>query len=337
MRLLPDDFRFAEPGWFWLLALLPIFAFLRRAAGRQSVLQFSSLHLLRAAGRRTRSAVGAFGLFLTFGAMALGTGALARPQKLRTEEKIEESGVEIFMALDLSLSMSIQDMRVGSDKVDRLTVAKKVTRDFIRNRPSDRVGFVVFSGRPYLASPLTLDKKWLEDTLDKIWFNQTRDMGTAIGSALATAAKRLTNRESRSKIIILITDGANNSGKIGPRDAARLAATLGIKIYTIAIGTDGYHQVPVPTPDGMHVGVRQEFDEETLKEVARLTNGRFYHARDANAMESIFREIDRLEKTKLNVRRTTLIDELFTFPLWGAVAVAGLGLLARQTVLRRYP
>ncbi len=337
MRLLPDNFRFAEPGWFWLLLLLPLLLLLRGAAGRQSALQFSSLHLLRGAGRKTRSALMALGMFLTVGAMALGIAGMARPQKLRTEEKIEESGVEIFMALDLSLSMSIQDMRVGNEKVDRLTVAKKVTRDFIRKRPSDRVGFVVFSGRPYLASPLTLDKNWLEESLDKIWFNQTGDMGTAIGSALATASKRLTNRESRSKIIILVTDGANNSGKIGPREAAKLAATLGIKIYAIAIGTDGYHQVPVPTPDGMHVGVRQEFDEETLKEVARVTNGRFYQARDANAMDSIFKEIDRLEKTKLNVRRSTLIDELFMYPLWGAVGVAGLGLLARQTILRRYP
>lgn len=337
MRLLPDHYRFAEPGWFWLLLLLPILALLRSAAGRQSALQFSSLHLLRSAGKKTRSAIGALGLFLTFATLTLGTAALARPQKLRTEEKIEESGVEIFMTLDLSLSMSIQDMRVGGEKVDRLTVAKKVTRDFIRNRPSDRVGFVVFSGRPYLASPLTLDKNWLEETLDKIWFNQTRDMGTAIGSALATAAKRLTNRESRSKIIILITDGANNSGKIGPREAAKLAATLGIRIYTIAIGTHGYHQVPVPTPEGQYVGVRQEFDEETLKEVASTTNGRYYHARDANAMVSIFREIDQLEKTRLNIRRSTLIDELFAYPLWGALSLAGLGLLARQTILRRYP
>lgn len=337
MRLLPDNFRFESPGWLWLLALLPVLAFLIGAAGRLSAVRFSSLHLLRRLGVRTRSAAGAAAMSLTFLTLALGIFAMARPQSLRTEEKIEESGVEIFLALDLSLSMSIRDMFIGGERADRLAVAKKVTRDFIRGRRSDRIGFVVFSGRPYLASPLTLDQEWLMQTLARLGFNQIDDMGTAIGSAIATAAKRLTNRDSRSKIIILVTDGANNSGKIGPKDAARLAATLGIKIYTIAIGTDGYHEVPVPTRDGHRVGVRQEFDEETLKEVARLTGGLFFHARDTEAMERIFQEIDRLEKTQLNIRRNTLVNDLYQWPLTGAVACGALALLLRQTVLRRGP
>jgi Ca-activated chloride channel family protein len=337
MRFLPDNFQFASPHWLWLLLLLPVLAMLRARAARLSALRFSPVSLLRGLGSRTRQALGGFAVGLTLLSLGFGLLAFARPQLLRTEETIEESGVEIFLSLDLSLSMSIEDMAIGNQKVDRLTVAKKVTREFIKGRQSDRIGFVVFSGRPYLASPLTLDQDWLMTTLDRIGFNQTKDMGTAIGSSLATAAKRLTSRDSKSKIIILVTDGANNSGKISPQDAAKLAKTLGIKIYTIAIGTDGYHQVPIPTPDGQYVGVRQEFDEETLKEVAKITNGKFFPARDSQALANIFKEIDRLEKTKLNIRRNTLVDELYYYPLMAAAGCAFLAVLLGQTLLRRNP
>lgn len=337
MRFLPDYFRFESPAWLWLLLLLPLLALLRARAGRLAALRFSSVNLLHGLGSRTRQAMGGFRVGLTLLSLALGIIAIARPQHLRTEETIEESGVEIFLSLDLSLSMSIRDMSIANQKVDRLTVAKKVTRDFIRGRKSDRIGFVVFAGRPYLASPLTLDQDWLMTTLERIGFNQTRDMGTAIGSSLATAAKRLTSRDSKSKIIILVTDGANNSGKISPRDAAKLAKTLGIKIYTIAIGTTGYHQVPIPTPDGQYVGVRQEFDEETLKDVASITNGKFFPARDSQALANIFEEIDRLEKTKLNIRRNTLVDELYYWPLSAAALCALFSVILAQTLLRRNP
>ncbi len=332
-----EEFRFAEPVWFLLLLALPVIAWLLGAAGRQSSLQFSSLHLLRALGRRTRSA--AFLLTGIFSLLTLAGGitALARPENVHTEEKAEESGVEIFLTLDLSLSMSIEDMRQGDQKVNRLTVAKRVARDFIKKRVSDRIGLVIFSGRPYLASPLTLDQTWLLDTLEKIYFNQTDEMGTAIGSAIGTAAKRLTSREAKGKTIILVTDGANNSGELSPMEAAKAAATLGIKIYTVAIGTYGNHVVPVATKTGQHVGVRQEFDEETLKAIAKLSGGRFYHARDSGAMEDIFREIDGLEKTRLSVHRTTRVDELFHWPLWGAVACGFMALAASTLLFRRYP
>lgn len=336
MRFLPDGFRFESPHWLWLLALLPVLAVLRGAAGRTAAVRFSSVHLLRRLGSAARSAPIGPGFSLMLLSMAFGIVALARPQKVTSEDRVEESGVEIFLAIDVSLSMSIQDMDIGGEKVDRLTVAKKVARDFIKARPSDRIGCVVFAGRPYLAAPLTLHQEWLMQALERVGFNQTRDMGTAIGSALNTAGKRLVRRDSRSRIIILVTDGASNTG-VRPEIAARLAATEGIKIYTVAIGTDGYHRVPVPTPEGFNVGIRQEFDEETLKEVAAMTGGRFYHARDGNALSEIFREIDQLEKTTVNVHRHTLTDELFHRPLIVAFlcgfAAAGL----QYTVFRRHP
>ena len=348
MRLLPDNFQFEQPHWFWALLLLPILAFLKSRAGEQSVVQFGSLHLLQSLGRRTSSALGKFGVFLVFITIAAGVTALARPQKLTAQEKVEESGVEIFFALDLSLSMSIRDMFYeveGTRKiVNRLVVLKNVVKSFIKKRTTDRIGFVVFAGKPYLASPLTLDQNWLQETLEGIGFDvlrQTPDqMGTAIGSAIATAATRLTNKESKSKIIILVTDGANNSGRLLPPEAARHAAKLGIKIYAVAIGTYGHHVVPELSNSpygGGGADIRQEFDEKTLKEVADITGGRFYHAKDSTAMDNIFREIDQLEKTKLIVRRSTLIDELYHWPLWGAVITGFLTLVLHHTLLRRYP
>ncbi len=348
MNFLPDNFRFDQPQWFWALLVIPVLAFLRSAAGRQSVLRFGSLHLLTTLGRRTTSALWRPGFFLVFLTLVLGITALARPQKITVEEKTEESGVEIFFAIDLSLSMSIEDMFYetprGRQKVNRLTVAKNVTKDFIRGRVSDRIGFVGFAGRPYLASPLTLDRTLLEDTLAKnINFERlkTQDtMGTAIGSAIALASTHLKSRDSKSKIIIVVTDGANNSGKLDPVQAAKLSQKLGIRIYTIAIGTYGRHIVPeLQNTPGIYSGdtVRQEFDEDTLKEVAKVTNGRFYPARDAATMTSIFAEIDQLEKTKLQIRKRTLTDELYIWPLWGAVAMVSVTLLLHQTLLRRYP
>ncbi|MES2706968.1 MAG: VWA domain-containing protein [Verrucomicrobiota bacterium] len=337
MRLLPENFRFESPNWLWLLVLIPLLALLQGRAGRLSAVRFSSLHLLRGLGSRTRQALGGLVISLLFFSLACGVVAFSGPQSLHTEESVEESGVEIFFALDLSLSMSIRDMVIGSQKVDRLSVAKKVTRDFVRGRRTDRIGFVVFSGRPYLASPLTLDQDWLMTTLDRIGFNQTNDMGTAIGSALVTASKRLKSREAKSKIIILITDGANNSGTVTPVAAAEAAKARDIKIYTVAIGTEGYHEVPIPTPSGERVGVRDQYDEETLKKVAATTGGRFFQARDAAAMEKIFAEIDRLEKTKLNIRKTTIVEPLYQWPLSVGTAGALLSLLLGQTLLRRNP
>jgi Ca-activated chloride channel family protein len=350
MNLLPGNISFERPELFWLLLIIPVLAFLKSFAGRQSVVQFGSLHLLQTLGRRASSALGGIGIFLVFLTTIFGVTALARPQRLTSEEQVEESGVEIFFALDLSLSMSIEDMYYEGaggrrQQVNRLTVAKNVTKNFIRGRVKDRIGFVVFAGKPYLASPLTLDRNLLEETLKNINFERLKKsqetMGTAIGSAIATASTRLTNRESKSKIIILVTDGANNSGRLTPTEAARAAAQLGIRIYTVAIGTYGHHVVPeLQNMRGGGFGgddVRQEFDEDTLKEVASLTNGRFYPARDAATMTNIFEEIDRLEKTKLSVRKRTLTDELYHWPLWGAFITATLTLMLHQTLLRRYP
>ena len=334
------DCRFAEPQWFWLLAALPLLALLRGARGSGPAVAFSSLHLLRQIARPGRSAVGAFSASLPFLTLALGITALARPQHVRTIETIDASGVEIFLAIDVSLSMSIEDMTLGSETVNRLTAAKKVTRDFIKGRTSDRIGLVAFAGRPYVPSPLTLDHTWLLNTLsEQVRIGLVED-GTAIGSAIGAAARRLEGRssETRSKLIVLLTDGSNNSGNLTPLDAARLAQTFGVRIYTIAVGTEGMHRIPLPDRSGRFMpGMRQEFDIDLMKKIAEMTNGMFFRAQDTRALEEIFRTIDTMEKTEIKRLTRTEVNELFPWLVAAALAAGGLGATLRLTALREVP
>jgi len=332
--------RFAEPQWFWLLAALPILALIRGARGSGPAVAFSSLHLLRQIARPGRSAIGALSATLPFLTLGLGIAALARPQHVQTIESIDASGVEIFLAIDVSLSMSIEDMTLGSETVNRLSAAKKVTRDFIQGRPSDRIGLVAFAGRPYVPSPLTLDHEWLLNTLrDQVKIGLVED-GTAIGSAIGAAASRLEDRSSdaKSKIIVLLTDGSNNSGNLTPLDAARLAQTFGVRIYTIAVGTEGMHRIPLPDRSGRFLpGVRQEFDIDLMKQIAEMTNGMFFRAQDTRALESIFRTIDTMEKTEIKRFTRTEVSELFPFLVAAALVTGGLGATLRLTALRELP
>jgi Ca-activated chloride channel family protein len=332
--------QFAEPWWFWLLVLLPVLAFLRGARGSAPAISFSSLHLLRQLARPGRSAVGMISAALPYLTLAMGIGALARPQHLRVHDNVTTSGVEIMIAIDVSLSMSIEDMMMDGEPVNRNTAAHKVCKEFIAGRPSDRIGLVAFAGRPYVPSPLTLDHEWLLNTLK----NQVRiglvEDGTAIGSAIGAAARRLDGRgtDVKSKIIVLLTDGSNNSGNLTPMDAARLAKTLGVKVYTIAVGTEGYHRIPLPDRSGRYLpGTRQEFDIELMKNIADLTGGRFFRAQDTHALEQTFKTIDQMEKTE--IKRQTFIerDELFVWLIGAAFVTGVLGVALRQTVAREVP
>jgi Ca-activated chloride channel family protein len=330
------EFSFAHPHFLWLLALLPLLALLRGGASQAPAVKFSSLTHLSGLGHDPRSSLGPISLLLTMIPLACGILALARPQQIRTDERVEDSGVEIMIALDVSLSMAIEDYKLENERVNRLTAAKKVIREFAADRKSDRIGLVAFAGRPYVASPLTMDQKWFNESLKRVAFNLVED-GTAIGSAIATAASRLDKRDAKSKLILLVTDGANNSGNIAPKDAAKLASTLGIRVYTISIGTPGKHNIPLANRGGIMPGVRQEFDDSTLREVAEISNGKFYKGQDTSAVQQIFKEIDQLEKTKLKVRRLSEVTELFPYPAVAALISALLALVFWQTLGRRLP
>lgn len=329
------DMIFAQPEWLLLLFVLPLMAWWRGNAGKSPTIAFSTAFMLRDLGRPAKSARGGFTMGLVLLSIAAGILALARPQKVISHDEDNTEGIAICLCVDVSLSMLIEDFYIGGSPVNRLTAAKRVMRDFVRGRSNDRIGIVAFAGAPYQPCPLTLQREWLEANLDRVQTGVMED-GTAIGSGLAAASRRLDKETVPSKVIILLTDGANNSGKLSPQDSAKLAATLGQKIYTIAIGTPGVHMIPLPNGRVITSG-RQEFDEGTLQEVARIGNGSFYMAQDLGALQEIFDTIDKLEKREIKRRNITETEELFFYPLAAAAMLLALALLLRFTVLNASP
>lgn len=327
--------RFESPWWLLLLLVIPLLIVLRGRRGAAPAMAFPGVALLRGLGSNTRSRMGGFGLNLLHFGLAAAIIAMARPQEVISYEEVKTDGLAIMVACDVSLSMLIDDFYIGGTRVNRLAAAKRVLRDFIKGRPNDRIGIVAFAGAPYTPHPPTLDHDWLLDNMDRV---QTGIMenGTAIGSGIATAALRLIPQKVPSKVILLLTDGANNSGKLSPQEAARLAATNGIRIYTISIGTPGHHLIKLPNGQIIDSG-REEFDVETLQEVARIGQGNFYRAEDLAGLEHVFKTIDGLEKTE--VRRRKIVetrDKHFWF-LVAAVTLCSSYLLWRQTFGRAAP
>lgn len=329
------DFRFADPWWLLLLLLLPVLALLRGRRGRAPAVYFPLASLLSDLGSPARSAFGSMFIGSVLASMALAVIALARPQKIKSHDEVKSEGVSIMLTVDVSRSMLIEDFYIGGRPVNRLVAAKRVMQDFIRGREHDRIGIVAFSGAPYLPCPMTTDREWLEKNIDRVQVGVMED-GTAIGSGIASAARRLEQLKSPSKVIILITDGANNSGKLSPQDAARLAATFGVKIYTIAIGTAGVHMFRDLNGQITSSG-RQEFDEATLREVARIGSGAAYLAQDLGALSNIFKTIDQLEKAEVKKRNIVETRDLFPWPLSIAALLLLVSLAFRLTVLRSAP
>jgi Ca-activated chloride channel family protein len=259
-------------------------------------------------GRQVRETAGGISLPLAAIALLFAIFAMARPVWRNEYQSRSASGIDIMIALDVSLSMDIDDFVDEGQRAKRIDVAKAVVDDFIGRRPDDRMGLVAFAGRPRDASPITLDHKWLRRALDELRLNDqfergtVKEQGTAIGSALAAAASRLDARDAKSKIILLITDGASNSGKISPVEAAEHAKTLGIKIYTIAIGTKEGR-----VDRSIMRFPYQEFDIPTLKKIASLTGGEHYWAQNLKSLRETFTTINQLEKTE--ARSLTIIDD----------------------------
>ena len=323
-NIIPNHF--ANPWFFLLLLPLPFLLLLAGRRGSLPAVTFSSLHLLKKLSHPVRGKVLGLTFSLFIPALILAVIGMARPQHVRTYEKKSSNGIELMITLDVSRSMLGEDLFIGDEKVNRLLAAKNVMRDFIAQRPSDRIGIVSFAGRPYISSALTLDHDWLQGTVDGILIGLVED-GTAIGSAIAQSARLLDKRKSRSKIIILLTDGSNNSGNLTPADAARLAATLGIKIYTIAVGTDKPVRIPLPQGSTM---IRAEFDIETLQEVARISGGRFFRAQDTAALEESFREINKMETSAQLSHQVVDVRELFPVFVGAALGFASLALIVHE-------
>ena len=262
-----------------------------------------------------------FGTLIGFGALFLAL-ALARPQLKQLEPKTSEKGVDIVFALDISDSMLIEDMKPHEN---RLESAKHHIKEFIKNRPFDRLGLVIFSGEAYTRVPLTVDKGLLLQNLADVQVSDYMKKGTAIGVALAAAANRVKESESKSKVIVLLTDGENNTGVIDPLTALDLTADLGARVYTLGIGRDGRSMLPVFSRDRFGRKVKSyrpfptKINEKLLKEIAFKTGGRFYRASKESDMSGIFQEIDSLETTEIKLPDTYKIVELFQNPLKWAI------------------
>ena len=328
-------FHLAYPWALLLLGLIPLLLVLKGKVGQQGAVVFSSLHILNRLGPIAKSRAGGFRTALMMLALTFGILAMTRPQWLDKQTQTTESGIELIIALDVSRSMTVEDFQIGGAPATRLQAAKKVTREFIRGRKTDRIGLLAFAGRPYLASPLTVSHDWLEgeNGLGRVKIGLVED-GTAIGSAIAAASKRLDKRPAKSKVVVLLTDGVNNAGQLSPIEAAKLAKTLGIKIYTIAVGT--YGDYVVQTPRGPQRLV-QEFDEETLQEIAAIADGDYFRAQDTSGLGRVFEKIDQLEKTEVKTRTTVSADELFYWPAFVALLLGLLSMIGGETFWRRFP
>ncbi len=329
---------FAHPWYLTGLLVIPVLAWLRGRLGGTPGVVFSSTAVLEKVGARRRSRAGDFLTGLSYFALAALILAVARPQLGRTITRTQASGVDIMLVLDVSGSMLAEDFTIGTQRANRLEAVRMVTERFINSRPGDRLGIIAFAGRPYLVSPLTLDHEWLIRNLDRIRIGLVED-GTAIGSALASAANRLKDKPAESKLIVLLSDGDNNAGKIQPLTAAEAAKALGIRVYTVGAGSRGMAPFPFKDPFGrtQYRQVNMEFDETSLQQIASITGGKYFRATDTKSLEAVFKDIDKLERSTVEVEQVVHYRDLFPWFLLGAFGFLGLEMLLSQTVWRRLP
>lgn len=283
--------------------------------------------------------------------LALGAlvAALARPQLGNLNEGQEAEGIDIVLALDLSGSMRALDLSTRENIVTRLDAAKEVVQEFIGKRPHDRIGLVAFAADAFVVSPLTLNHDWLKKNVQRLELGDINLSGTAIGTALGASVNRLRDHESRSRIVILLTDGENNSGTLSPLSAAEAAKSLNVKVYTIATGRKGRVEVAEMSRDGRVIRDRNgnplyrgrselsDYDESELREIAKLTGGQFFKASESGDLENIYDEIDELEKTTVELRSYATFTELFIWPAMIGLLILALEQVLANTRYRRLP
>ncbi len=333
-----EGFAIIQPLFLLLLLLIPVIAWLKGKRGGSAAVVYSSTNLVRSLGQMRKSRVGAFLATLSYLGLASLIFALARPQWGTSRTETQASGIDIMLAIDVSRSMLSEDFTIGMKRANRLEAVKQVTQKFIEGRPNDRIGIVAFSGRPYLVSPPTLDHDWLAQNMDRIRIGMVED-GTAIGSAIASTANRFKNKDAKSKLIVLLTDGDNNAGRVSPMTAAEAAGALGIKIYTIGAGTNGI--VPFPLRDGFgnvhYANVMMKFEEEGLKKIAAISKGEYFRATDTASLKDVFERIDKLEKTTMEVKLYRNYRDLFPWFLGAGFILLIVPFLLEQTIWRRSP
>jgi Ca-activated chloride channel family protein len=336
---------FAHPYLLLLLLLLPPLAWLKGRHGRQPAFLYSSVQLVKGIVGITRSRVGGVLLKLRWLALALFIVALAQPRFTLSETQVKASGVDIVVALDMSGSMIAEDdgFLLNGEQTTRFLLARDVLKKFVEKRPNDRLGLVIFAAYAYVVVPPTLDHDFFLENLDRMSVEMEGfdNRSTAIGSALATALNRLRDQQAKSKIVILMTDGENNAGRVPPLTAAEAARALGIKVYTIGVGTRGKARIPVGVDQFTGQKIYQEqpvdVDEDTLKTIAKMTSAKYYRADSSDTLNKIYDDIDRLERTDVEVKKYTQFEELFPWAIVSGMTVLLLEVILNQTLWRRLP
>jgi len=327
-------FRFEDP---WFLIFFLIIPYLLWKRKEQLAISYSSLEILQNIRAIQVGFLSAIPLALRIFAISLFIIALARPQEGYKRTEILSMGVDIIMALDTSGSMQALDFIKNEKRDTRLAMVKDVVSKFIENRTNDRMGMVIFGSEAYTQCPLTLDQNILQSFLSKLDIGMAGD-STAIGSAVGIAVKRLKDLKSDSKLIILLTDGRNNAGNLAPLQAAQTAKAFGIKIHTIGVGTRGKAPFLVNSIFGQrYVYQEVDIDEVTLKEIAKITGGQYFRATDLESLESIYKQIDKMEKSEVKVFDHSEYTELFHYFLIPAILFLLFEIILSNTLLRRLP
>ena len=322
---------FASPGYlFLLLFLIPVVGwYIYELHKADASVQMSSATTLKRSARSWRVYLLHVPFVLRVAAITLLSIALARPQLTNRWSSESTEGIDIMMALDISGTMQAEDL-----KPNRLEAAKQVASDFVIARPNDQIGLVVFAGESFTQCPLTTDHAVLVNLFKSVKFGMIED-GTAIGLGLANAVNRMKDSPTKSKVVILLTDGSNNRGDIDPLTAAEIAKTFGIRVYAVGVGSHGQARVPVQTPMGVqYMTMDSEFDETTLQNIASTTGGQYFRATDNNSLKQIYEQIDQLEKTKLRVREYAKHTDTFAPFLMAALLCLLAEILLRYFVLR---
>jgi len=326
--------KFANPEFLWLFLLLPAIGYYLwwRRKKLTVTLQFSSLQIFKNIPQTLRERLWHVPLALRLMAIAVFIVALARPQSISDKQNISTEGIDIVLELDLSGSMLAEDFNPN-----RIEAAKQVASEFIDGRTNDRIGLVVFSAESFTQCPLTTDYPVLKNLLREVKNGMIAD-GTAIGLAIANGVNRLKDSKAKSKVMILLTDGVNNRGEIDPITAARIAATYGIRIYTVGVGAQGEAPYPVQTQFGIRRQlIPVDLDEKGLTQVADMTGGKYYRATDNRKLKAIYKEIDQLERTKIEVTAYKRYSELYGGWLLAGLLAVLVEVGLSVTVLRRNP
>ncbi len=329
---------FKSPVFLLLIpVLLPALVYLY-FSGKPPAFNFPSVAFLKGLGTTWRMRLRHLPFFLRVIVLALFIIALAGPESVVEDARSNAEGINMALLLDTSTSMAAEDFTINGKRQNRLDVIKSVLKDFIAQRSNDRLALIAFAAKPYTVSPLTSDQSWLLQNLERVRFGLMED-GTAIGSAITSGVARLRKIEGKSKVIILLTDGVNNAGKVGPLEAADAAAALGIKIYTIGAGSKDFAPYPVQDIFGRRVyqQVKIEIDEDMLRKVAQKTGGEYFRATDTASLQDIYRQIDKLEKVKFEDNGYRQVDEHFDLVLLVALGILLAEIILARTVFLRIP